>query len=153
MSNFFVPIMRGKTVVVGIGNPLRGDDGLGPALIARLHPTGNLICIDAGSAPENYAGRIAKEAPDTILLVDATHLGIEPGQYRLLKPADISAQGFTTHDMSSRMLIDFLSSQTRADIYMLAVQPQQVVLGEPVSACITHSLDEIERLIKEAVHA
>jgi len=153
MENILLPIMRGKTVIVGIGNPLRGDDGFGPALIGRLQGKTNLICIDAGNAPENYLGCIAREEPDTILLVDVAHLDLEPGKYRILRPEEILKCGLTTHDMSSRMLIEFLQNQTQADIFMLAVQPQNISLGEAMSECLNKTLDEIEILILEGIHA
>lgn len=153
MEKSLLPIMRGKTVIVGIGNPLRGDDGFGPALIGRLQGKTPLVCIDAGNAPENYLGRIAREEPDTILLVDAAHLDLEPGQYRILKPEEILKCGLTTHDMSSRMLIEFLQNQTQADIFMLAVQPQNISLGEAMSECLIKTLNEIEMLILEGIHA
>ena len=153
MGNIFLPIMRGKTVIVGIGNPLRGDDGFGPALIERLQGKINLICIDAGNSPENYLGRIIKEEPDTVLLVDVAHLDLEPGQYQILQPPDILKCGLTTHDMSSRMLIDFLENQTQADIFMLAVQPKNISLGEEMSECLGKTLDKIEILIQEGIHA
>lgn len=153
MENILLPIMRGKTVIVGIGNPLRGDDGFGPALIGRLQGKTSLVCIDAGNAPENYLGRIAREEPDTILLVDIAHLDLKPGQYRILQPEEILKCGLTTHDMSSRMLIEFLQNQTQADIFMLAVQPQNISLGEPISECLNKILDDVEMLILERIHA
>lgn len=147
MENSFSGIMRGKMVIVGIGNSLRADDGFGPALVERLQGKVSLVCINAGNTPENYLGRIVREEPDTILLVDIAHLGFEPGQYRILKPAEILNCGLTTHDMSSRMLIQFLEDQTRADIFMLAVQPQNLSLGEAMSECLNKTLNEIEMLI------
>jgi hydrogenase 3 maturation protease len=153
MDTHVQPLLRGKTVIVGIGNPLRGDDGFGPAFIARLHGKVNAVCIDVGNAPENYLGRIVKEAPDTIVLVDVAHLGLAPGQYRLLQPQEILHHGLTTHDMSSRMLIEFLQAETSATIMMLAVQPQQLGLGEPLSAPVTETLTVLEHLLCEALHA
>lgn len=153
MDTHVQPFIRGKTVIVGIGNPLRGDDGFGPALVARLHGKVNAICIDAGNAPENYLGRIVKEAPETIVLVDVAHLGLDPGQYRFLLPEEILQHGLTTHDMSSRMLIEFLHTETSATIMMLAVQPQQLVLGEPLSAPVTEALNRLEQVLHEATHA
>ncbi len=149
-DSLFCSILRGKVVIVGIGNPLRGDDGFGPALTERLQGKARLICINAGIAPENYLGRIIKEEPDTILLVDIAHLELEPGQYRILQPVDISQCGLTTHDMSSQMLIEFLKDQTRADIFMLAVQPQNVSLGEVMSERLAKTLNEIEMLIQRS---
>jgi Ni,Fe-hydrogenase maturation factor len=34
-----------------------------------------MVCINAVTIPENYIGRIAREEPETILIVDAAHLG------------------------------------------------------------------------------
>ena len=150
MENIFLTILRGKTVIVGIGNALRGDDGFNPALIEQIQGKVGCICIDAGSAPEKFLGVIVKEEPDTILFVDAADLDLEPGQYRILEPADIVKCGLTTHDMSSRMLIEFLENQTKANIFMLGVQAQHVSLGEAMSPCLTETLDEIQMLIQEA---
>jgi len=153
MENLFPDILCKNTIIVGIGNPLRGDDGFGPALVQRLQGKVNLACIDAGNAPENHLGRILKEEPDSVLLVDAADLGLEPGQYRILQPEDILKCGLSTHDMSSRMMIEFLQNQMPANIFMLAVQPENVSLGEPISECLNNTLDEIELLILEENHA
>jgi len=150
MENIFLPILRGKTVIVGIGNSLRGDDGFGPALLEQLQGKVSCVCIDAGNAPEKFLGVIVKEKPDTILFVDAADVELEPGQYRILKPEDILRCGLTTHDMSTRMLIEFLENQTKANILMLGVQPQHLSLGEAMSPCLTQTLHEIGMLIQEA---
>jgi hydrogenase 3 maturation protease len=143
--------LRGKLVIVGIGHILRGDDGVGPALIARLQGTVDAVCIDAGNAPENYLGRIAREKPDTVLLVDAADLALPPGQYRILRRADIARHGLTTHDISAGLLIEFLAEQTSADIYMLALQPQHMTLGEPMSRCLRETLDHVEQWIRQMI--
>ena len=150
MENIFLSILRGKTVIVGIGNSLRGDDGFGPALIEQLQGKVGCICIDAGSAPEKFLGVIVKQEPDTILFIDAADVNLEPGEYRILQPADILKCGLTTHDMSTRMLIEFLENQTKANILMLGVQPQHLSLGEAMSSCLTQTLHEIGMLIQEA---
>lgn len=152
MAHASLPFKRGKTVVVGVGNPLRGDDGFGPALIARLQGASKGVCIDAGHAPENHLGRILKEKPDTILLVDVADLGLAPGEYRVLEPREILKTGLTTHEMSPRMLIEFLEKETRAEILMLGVQPQTLALGQAMSARLSDTLDEVEKLIHEAMH-
>ena len=141
--------MGGKCVIVGIGNPLQGDDGFGPALIERLEGKVDAVCIDAGGAPENYTGSIVKEDPETILLVDAVHMGLAPGQYRILGTGEIAECGLTTHNVSCRLLIEFLERQTKANIFMLGVQPQSLALGSEMSERLISALDEIEHLIRE----
>jgi len=153
MKNVFKDILRGKVVIVGIGNPLRGDDNFGPAIIEKLKGNTKAVCIDAGTAPENYTGKIIKENPDTILIVDAVHLDLSPGEYDILKPSEIVKSGFTTHDISPRMFLEYLEKETNANIYFLGVQPENVSFGNEMSENVKKTLKEITVLIKEAEHA
>ena len=138
---------------MGVGNTLRGDDGFGPALIARLKGMVKAVCLGAGSAPENFTDKIVKEKPDTILIVDALHLGLPPGEYEILKKDDIVDCGFSTHDISPRMFIEYLENQTKASIYMLGVQPKNLSFGQEISDSVKNTLAEITDLIKEADNA
>ena len=113
----------------------------------------SMVCIDAGSAPENYTGKITKENPDTILIVDAVHLDLSPGEYDILKPSEIVKSGFTTHDISPRMFLEYLEKETNANIYFLGVQPENVSFGNEMSENVKKTLKKITVLIKEAEHA
>ncbi len=140
-------IFSGKVVFVGIGNILRGDDGFGPALIEKLNGKVPALCIDAGSAPENYSGKIIKEDPDTVILLDIAHMGMKPGEYDVLKKDDILRSGFTTHDLSPNMFIEYLEKETGADICMIAVQPERVSFSEEMSDSVKRAIGEIEGII------
>ncbi len=150
-SNPFFRILKGKVVLVGIGNTMRGDDGLGPALIAGLRDRVQAVCIDAGSAPENYLGKILREHPDTLLLIDAVHLNSMPGDYEILKPGELVRAGITTHDIPLPMLVEFVASQTNVQIYVLAVQPLDTGFGKELSQPVKKSLLALERLVVEAI--
>ncbi len=152
-SNFLSNILKGKVVFLGVGNTLRADDGFGPALIEKLQGQIPATCIDAGSTPENYAGKIVKENPDTVVIVDAAHLDLEPGKFNILTKEKIAKCGLSTHDLSANMFIEYLESQTKANIYMLAVQPQSVTLGGQMSEPVKKALSQITSLIKEVANA
>jgi hydrogenase 3 maturation protease len=143
MINSWARVLEGKVVLVGIGNLLRGDDAFGPRLIERIQGKIRAVCIDAGSAPENYSGKIVKENPDTIVLVDAVHLDQTPGECALLRKSDIVKTGFTTHDMSPSLFIDHLESRTQADIYLLGVQPETLSMGADLSEPVKRTLDKL----------
>ena len=151
LTDFFFRIFRGKVVIVGIGNILKGDDAFGPALIEALGECPGCVLIDAGTSPENYAGKIVKENPDTVLLADAAHLDLDPGSYEILRKDDIARSGFTTHDQSPDMFINYLQGETSADVYMLAVQPGSVSFGEDMSASVKGAIDEITGIIKSLI--
>jgi len=153
MNNIFSDIFKGKIVIVGMGNAMKRDDGFGPALVKKFSGRKNVVCIDAGAAPENYVGKIAKEKPDNILIVDAVHLGLKPGEWRILRKQDIIKSGFTTHDLSPHLFIEYLENETKADIYMLGVEPRDVSFGEGMSDSVKESLENITGMIKEASDA
>jgi hydrogenase 3 maturation protease len=131
-------------VILGVGNPLRGDDGFGPALVARLKGRVKAVCLDGGSAPEIYAGKIVKEKPGTILMVDALHLGRRPGEYAVLRKDEIARSGFSTHDISPNLLLDYLAEETGAEIYMLGVQPESLRFGLELSEPVRQTLKKLE---------
>lgn len=153
VKSILFDLFKGKAVIVGIGNVLKGDDAFGPALIERIQGRTRALCIDAGSAPENYTGKIIKEEPASVLIVDAAHLELSPGEYDILKKEEILKCGFTTHDLSPRMFMEFLEEGTRADIYMLAVQAEKVKFGEEMTESVKKALEEIAELIVEAGNA
>jgi len=144
-------ILRGKVVIVGIGNIMKGDDAFGPALLDRLAGKVKAVLINAGVSPENYTGKIAKEKPDCILLVDAADLGRKPGEWAILKRDEILKSGFTTHDMSPAIFIDYMKERTGADIYLLGVQPKNISFGDKMSHDVSKTLEAISELIKSEV--
>lgn len=140
-------VIKGKTIIVGIGNTLRSDDGFGPELIERIKDKVDAVCIDAGSAPENYLGRIVRENPGAILIVDAVCLGLFPGEYRILQKEDVLNNGLGTHNIPLPMFIEYLEQHTAADIYILAVQPQSLSLGGEMSEKVKRALLEVEEFL------
>jgi hydrogenase 3 maturation protease len=147
----FRQMLRGKVVIVGVGNILRGDDGLGPMLVERLKDKVRALCINAGSTLENYLGKIIKAQPDTVLLIDAVHLGLQPGAYEMVEAAEIKQTGLSTHDISPRLLLDLLGMKIRGKIFLLGIQPQQLGLGNGVSRRIKKTLLELEQRIVRAL--
>jgi hydrogenase 3 maturation protease len=144
-------ILHGKVVIVGVGNILKGDDGLGPALVERLRGMTKAVCVNAGNAPENYLGKIVKEEPDTLLFVDAVHLGLEPGEFRLLDADGLSHSALSTHDISAGMLLDVLKSELAGQIRLLGVQPASIGFGENISAPVDETLRQLENTIAAAM--
>ncbi len=140
-------ILKGKVVYMGIGNILMGDDGIGPELISKFAEKG-LYTVDAGTVPENYVSSVVKLAPDTVVIVDAVHLDKEPGAVELLDRNDIKAgTGFTTHSLSPVLVMERLEEETGAPVFLLAIQPESIKLGEPLSSPVSDLLDVLPGLL------
>jgi hydrogenase maturation protease len=94
---------EGRTLVIGFGNPGRGDDGLGPALadaVERLGLPGVTVETDYQLAAEHA---VDINAHDTVLFVDAAISGPEP--YSLARVAPVDDLPWSTHGLEPRALL------------------------------------------------
>ncbi len=69
-----------KTLIIGCGNLLRGDDGVGPILIRRLWEIGlpeGVRVADGGTAGMDVAFQM--RGMDRVIIVDACRTGATPG--------------------------------------------------------------------------
>ena len=150
-KNPFIEILKGKVAIFGMGNLLRGDDALGPLLVNKLQGKVNAECINAENAPEKYIGKVIKLAPDTLIIIDAVHLGMSSGKYRLLRPEKLTGVGFSTHDIPLPDLVEYIKTEIDVEIYILGVQPEQLVLGESLSDPVKKTIQTLENLLIEAI--
>lgn len=66
-------------LVIGCGNPLRGDDGAGPEVVRRLAARGaaHVRCVDAGTSGADVV--LAMCGHDEVVIVDACRSGAAAG--------------------------------------------------------------------------
>ena len=103
------------------------------------------IVYDAGESPENYLGKIIKEKPDTVVIIDAVDLGATPGEFRVLEAEDVqTANLFSTHNASLSLTINYLQNNLKADIIILIIQPKIISLGDNLSPEIAETLNILE---------
>lgn len=135
--------LTGRVCVVGVGNRLKGDDAAGPKLIDRITGHVRFICLDAGVAPENYLEKIVRFKPDTILLVDAMDFGSEPGSSRLFSADQVTGGGLSGHALSLRMACDYLQQRISVRIFVLGIQPAQVIMNGPLSGAVRTAVEKL----------
>jgi hydrogenase 3 maturation protease len=137
--------LKGKVIILGIGNTMRSDDGAGSILASRIQGKAPLIVFNAGTTPENYLEKIIKERPDTIVVIDAADFGGNPGEFELLEAKDIKTVNlFSTHNASISLTINYLQNNLEADIIILIIQPKSIILGDKISSEIEDTLNKLE---------
>ncbi|MDD5505820.1 MAG: hydrogenase 3 maturation endopeptidase HyCI [Candidatus Omnitrophica bacterium] len=137
--------LKGKVVIVGIGNTLRQDDGIGAILANRLKGKVPYTVFDSGASPENYLGKITAEKADVVLFIDAVDFGGEPGELRLIEGDELSsANMYFTHNASLALNINYLKSSLGADIIILIIQPKSIAFGNMMSKELDYTLDKLE---------
>ncbi|MBS7623708.1 hydrogenase maturation peptidase HycI [Candidatus Bathyarchaeota archaeon] len=144
-----------RLVLAGVGNPLRGDDGLGVEVAARLAgrvPQDTMV-VDCGTVPESHLGPISRYQPSHILFLDAADLGLRPGRVRLIMPEQITGLNVSTHNLPMSILTKYLRGQTRADIAFLVIQPSNTGFGEDMSPEVVDSVRRVAELIERILRA
>ena len=113
---------------MGIGNELKYDDGVGPYIISglnKLNLNDNILLINAQTVPENFTGKIRKENPSHIILVDACLMGLNPGDYKIVDKDDFANIGISTHSMSLSYFVKFLNHD---NILFIGIEPKSLEL-------------------------
>ena len=148
-----------KILVIGYGNPGRGDDGLGPALIKLVEENG-LGCESGACGVTTdsdyqlnieYAVDFAKH--DKVIMIDASETGPEPFGFDRVIPSKDSR--FTTHSISPGTLAALTGelTETPPDCRLLAIRGYNFDFGEGLSAEAESNMlaayDFLESLIAE----
>jgi hydrogenase 3 maturation protease len=135
---------HGKIAILGIGNEIKGDDGLGSAIAKKLselfHDDNNIFVFDGGTVPENYTGSIRKENPTHIILVDAVEMKKEPGYIRVVQKEEIANYNISTHAMPISFLIKFMETTIGGEIILIGIQPKSMELAEGISKEVEKSI-------------
>lgn len=139
LSNF----VGSHVCVMGIGDRHWHDNGIGSYIAEALEGRPDIDVIDAGFIPENHLEEIAGLHPDSILMVDATDFGGEPGQTRLIYPEKVSYSGVSMHAGSLRMLAEYIHHRTHAPVALLAIQPEDTSAGESLSPAVADTFRDL----------
>ena len=142
-------------LVLGIGNPLLGDDGFGVEVVRRLREQTGPPCVeflDGGTAGLYLLPHL--EGRSHILVVDAIEFGGRPGQVVRLGAAEIPAYRglkLSEHQVTFQevvALMDLMEIKPR-ELLFVGVQPRGTHWGDPLSreveAAIPGVMEEIGR--------
>lgn len=133
-----------KVLIYGIGNPGRGDDGLGPRLIARLQEKGAAAADLEIRYQLNIEEALKIKDYDIVVFVDASKEIDSPWKFREIGPSETI--GFTTHEMSPESVLAL--SQELYDrtpkSYALAIKGFDWDMGESLS-------EEAEKNLSQAL--
>lgn len=142
-----------RTVVLGIGNPLRGDDGVGSQLALRLQGKVNALVVDAGEVPENYLGPIVAARPEAVVIVDAAELGAAPGTIAIIEADALDGASLSTHNASLSLFVKVLCAEIQPDVFLLGVQPASSAFGAAMSQPVERALGILEELLRNSLPA
>jgi hydrogenase 3 maturation protease len=139
-----------STLILCIGNTLKGDDAAGP-LVCQWLKAANVSAelLDAGTVPENYIQRIIKKAPRTLIVIDAIDFGAEAGTIRIFEPEQLNSLVVSTHTLSPRLFIEVIRRSIQLDVYFIGIQPAHTQLGQSASVAVSRAIEKLSAVLTE----
>ena len=147
--------------MIGVGNPLMSDDGVGQrlleALAARHSSLDGVEFLDAGTLGLMLLPRV--EQCDGLLALDAANLGGPPGDFRVFEGEAfdrfVRQPRCSVHELGLRDLLDAarLTGALPARRALIGVQPERLgwgmVLSPPVAAALPAALEAAAGILQE----
>ena len=141
-------------LVIGIGNPSRGDDALGPLLVERIEAMelpGVECLTDFQLQVEHALDLVGREE---VVFVDATVAGNAPFTFAPVVPVrDASA---ATHALTPAAVLDAyvrVTDESLPPARVLAIRGYAFTLGEELSKDAAANLEAAERALVSALSA
>jgi len=154
-----------QEVILGVGNILKGDDGIGVYVAEKLKEyiekveqrakedktRGDrvmVVAINCGTTPENYTSIIKKSSPDRLIVVDAADLGLSPGLCRIIPPERVGVMCISTHNMPLSLFTSYVGHFCQ-DIVLVGIQPERMDFGAKLSSVARRAGGQVVNLIIE----
>ena len=139
-----------STLVLGIGNLVMSDDGIGVRVIQQLSasfrfPDG-VALLDGGTLGLDLLPRL--EGVERLLVVDAVDIGKTPGTLARLSGDDVPIvleTKVSPHQMGLKDLLAVAMLQGFAPLEMVlwGVQPEKIEMGVDLSTAVAGALDAL----------
>lgn len=146
IENFF-KTLSGKIVILGMGNPLRGDDGVGSYIAKQLQNKLKATIIDCEDKPERYLQQIIFESPDIVLFIDAVNMRVEPGAFALIESKNFDNEIIFTHKSSLKAYTDYINKNTNSQVFILGIQPKSIAFGSNISKIVMETAEVLKNLL------
>ena len=142
-----------KVVVLGVGNSLLQDEGIGVHFVQALKKKeldyANLEVIDGGTSPEIM---FLVEGADKLIIVDAVKGGEEPGtiyRFDIDEIAMDSPMRLSLHQMSildNLRMLDLIGKRPKSTV-IIGIEPKNLDLGLGLSPEIEKKMPELKRML------
>lgn len=135
---------EGDLVLIGVGNPLRGDDGVGVeiAKILKQSLRNERVKVVIVEDRVDLIPRMLRGAnPRAVLIFDAADFGGRPGDVRIMSSDEASGKAISTHEMPLDLMLRL--AEKGAPAYVLGIQVETLEFGTGISPAVKVAVDEV----------
>jgi len=146
------------TVIIGMGNPLMSDEGIGIHVIARLQQTILADCtdiLDLGTSGMRALHEL--EGRDMVVFVDCALMGTEPGTIRRFTPEDVETMKIQPRlslhegDLLNTIALARRLGTAPERIVIFGIEPEAIDPGETLSPALAARLDHYVATVRDEV--
>lgn len=142
----------GKTVVIGIGNILLKDEGVGVHAVRALQEEGlppDVEVIDGGTATMELLS-ILQEA-DRVVVIDAVKGGGAPGTLYRVTPKELMGGGERPLSLHQVGLLEVLQMArqlgSQAEVVIIGVEPKEISWGMELTPEVEQKLPRVVEIV------
>lgn len=148
---------NGKIVILGVGNLLCQDEGVGVHLIEKLREEElppQVDLIDGGTSSFDILPFL--EESKKLIVVDAVYGGEKPGTIYRFRPEDINDSPddqFSLHEINflDALRIERLRGNKLKNTIIIGIEPDQTETGTDLTPKIKEKIPQIMDLVKEEI--
>ncbi len=142
--------------IIGVGNPMRGDDAAGTLVAKRLieeHPDCHERIVNAEEVIEAYAFSIAKKKCKNVIIIDAVEAPAEAGTVLFGKYRDIASASldYSTHKMSMSLAVEIIEGSGKS-VYLVGIVPRNVEFGTGMDEEVVRASDALFTYFSDLVN-
>ncbi len=153
-----------KIAVIGIGNPLRSDDGLGIVLLEKLIENKNdfskdIDFLDGGTGGFNLLHDLSKY--EKVLILDAVDMGKKAGESLFFNINELKSKkidiNISTHETDFLKIVALSEKldEKPSEIFIFGIQPKDLSynrgLSKEINNKINFYLTDINKKIKRLI--
>jgi hydrogenase maturation protease len=144
---------RPRLLVIGLGNLLLMDDGVGVHAVLGLQkdPPEGAVVAEVGTSVLSALHLL--EWADKILAIDAMQAGGVPGTVYAFGVDDVDRGGIqaSLHELNLLAALDFLKNKARPEIVILGVEPKRIDYGLELTPAVAAALPELTLAVRKLV--
>lgn len=150
-----------QTLVLALGNPLRGDDGAGTAIINYLqgYTLPDTITLLDGGTP-GLETVLLMQGYGRVIIIDAAELQLCPGEWRRFTPEMVRLQSRdmylrgTLHyaGLAEALALGAAMNLLPPEIVIFGVQPQVIGWEAGLSDRVAAAVPAVAQAIMETIH-
>lgn len=148
-----------KFLVVGLGNPLMSDEGIGIRILEQISREAadfpDVDFLDLGTGGMNLLH--AMDGRDAVLIVDCAKMGEAPGTVRCFRPDEVRTRkemaSVSLHEADPVSLLDLAGriGMTRPNVRIIGIQPKSIAPGDSLSPELAARMDEYTEAVRREI--